>query len=231
MSQNSEDTLVIDLQYLPCIAYFVQFIKHPSICVDIHEHYEKQSYRNRCYLILANKVACLSVPVVKGNRKQVFKDIQIDYNQKWLVQHWRSISSAYGKAPFYEYFADDFHKALHKKPRYLVDLNLDLLTICLKLLNLPQNFDLSNNYINLKEIEGFQEGRSVIHPKKGFAPDGQFDTFNYAQVFGKQFVPNLSILDLLFCEGPNAGFILKKTLTLHLPQERTKTSNNEKTYE
>ncbi|WP_299462607.1 WbqC family protein [uncultured Microscilla sp.] len=214
MTQKNQDTLVLDLQYFPCIAYFVQWLKYPKVCIDIHENYEKQSYRNRCYIMLANKVACLSVPVVKGNRKQLYKDLQIDYDQKWLVQHWRSISSAYGKAPFYEYFADDFHNILHKRPRYLVDLNLELLTKCLKLLKMPESFDLSNNYINLNHTEGFREGRSAIHPKKGFQPDGQYGTFNYAQVFGKQFVPNLSVLDLLFCEGPNAGFILQKTLEM-----------------
>lgn len=220
MQITPDKTLVTDLQYLPCIAYFVQFIQHPNVCIDIHEHYEKQSYRNRCYIMLSNKVECLSVPVVKGNRKQVYKDLLIDYDQKWLVRHWRSISSAYGKAPFYEYFADDFHKILHKKPRYLVDLNLELLTKCLRLLKVPESFVLSNNYINLKQTVGFKEGRSVIHPKKGFAPDGQYDTFSYAQVFGKQFVPNLSVLDLLFCEGPNAGFVLKKTLETHLSKQQ-----------
>ena len=226
MLEKTEDNLVLDLQYLPCIAYFVQFIRFPKVYIDIHENYEKQSYRNRCYVLLSNKVESLTVPVIKGNRKQLYKDVLIDYDQKWLQQHWRSISSAYGKAPFYEYFADEFHQILYKKHRYLLDLNTELLTICLKLLNLSQNFELSNNYLNLDNLEGFQEGRSVIHPKKGFAPDGQYDTFNYAQVFGKQFVPNLSVLDLLFCEGPNASFILKQTLNLHPPQERTKTSNN-----
>ncbi len=214
MTQQNKETLVVDLQYFPCIAYFVEWLKYPKICIDVHEYYEKQSYRNRCYIMLSNKVECLSVPVIKGNRKQAYKDLQIDYNQKWLVQHWRSISSAYGKAPFYEYFADDFDKILHKKPRYLVDLNIELLTKCLKLLKVPESFDLSNNYINLDHSEGFKEGRSVIHPKKGFLPDGQYGTFKYTQVFGKQFVPNLSVLDLLFCEGPNAGFVLKKTLEM-----------------
>ena len=229
MLEKTEDTLVLDLQYLPCIAYFVQFIKFPRICLDIYENYEKQSYRNRCYVLLSNKVESLTVPVIKGNRKQLYKDIKIDYNQKWLLQHGRSISSAYGKAPFYEYFADDFHQVLHKKHPYLLDLNLELLTICLKLLNLSQNFELSNNYLNLTDLKGFQEGRSAIHPKKGFAPDGQYDTFNYPQVFGKQFVPNLSVLDLLFCEGPNAGFVLKQTLNLQTTQTQTKTRDTEKT--
>ena len=100
MNENA-DTLLLDFHYLPCIAYFSCINRYHHLILEVHENYEKQSYRNRCYILSANKVLPLSVPVHRGKGKKPTKDIRIDYSQKWVNNHWRAIKSAYGKAPFF----------------------------------------------------------------------------------------------------------------------------------
>ena len=92
----------LDLQYLPSLEYFAALLKYDYVYLEANEHYQKQSYRNRCYIRAANKVDLLSVPVLDGRRKVLIRDIRIDYQQGWLKDHWRAITSAYGKTPYFE---------------------------------------------------------------------------------------------------------------------------------
>ncbi|NJO02926.1 MAG: WbqC family protein [Bacteroidia bacterium] len=96
-----QKAIIIDLQYLPCVEYFLCFRAFPKVCLDIYEYYEKQSYRNRCRIMTAHGPQDLSIPVIKPGHQKRFKDIRIDYSQKWVNIHWRTIQSAYGKAPFF----------------------------------------------------------------------------------------------------------------------------------
>ena len=171
--------LLIDLQYLPCLDYFVQLIHHDIVYLEACENFQKQSYRNRCLILTANKIDVLSVPVLNSNSKIQIREVEIDYTQPWQKVHWRSIQSAYGKAPYFEYFSDYFRKLYDKKPRFLWDLNLEALTVCLKLLSLEKNIQFTTEYnkeadIHVKEVS---DKRSFIHPKKS----GEMAEIRYTQ--------------------------------------------------
>jgi hypothetical protein len=202
--------LLIDLQYLPCLDYFVQLVHHDTIYLEACENFQKQSYRNRCLILTANKIDLLSVPVLNSNSKTLIREVEIDYTQPWQKVHWRAIQSAYGKAPYFEYFSDYFQKLYDKKPRFLWDLNLEALTVCLTLLRIEKNIQFTTEYnkeagIHVKEVS---DKRSLIHPKKPV----EMAEIRYTQAFGRQFVPNLSIVDLLLNEGPNGKTLLKTAL-------------------
>lgn len=199
---------LIELHYLPCVDYFAAISGSPEVLVERHENYVKQSYRNRCHLLTANGSASLTIPVIHNPGKTTITDLKIDHNQKWLNIHWRTIQSAYGNAPFYEYYSDDLRDALFKKHKFLYDLSLDLLTLCLSWLKYPGTVKETLAYE--KEAGGdILDLRSVIHPKK--AGSTMFHNHEpYNQVFGSMFVPNLSLIDVIFCLGPDSRRYLEK---------------------
>jgi len=199
--------LLIDLHYLPCIEYFVELTQHETIYLEACENFQKQSYRNRCEILTANKIDILTVPVIKSNSKILIKEVRIDYSQPWQKIHWRAIQSAYGKAPYFEYFADYFKNLYDKKTHFLWDLNLEALTLCLKLLQVKKTILFTSEYnkeaeIHVKEIE---DKRSFFHPKARIESQ-----VKYSQVFGREFAPNMSIIDLVLNEGPNGKNLVKK---------------------
>lgn len=204
------EAVLIELHYLPSLEYFSCIYNSHTVILDIHEHFVKQTYRNRCYVLTANKVACLTVPVKEGNKKIKYKDIRIDENQNWIKIHWRTIMSAYGKAPFFEFYASFFENILLKKHTFLMDLNYELLSLCLRLLNLDIKIVFTEDYKNEPE-EGILDLRNVIHPKKIFVKNNFYKEIVYNQIFGKNFVSNLSVIDLLFCEGGNSKQILQSS--------------------
>jgi hypothetical protein len=204
-------TVLVEPQYLPSIEFFCAILKAEEVLLEAHEHYTKQTYRNRCYILGANKVLLLSIPVINGNRKILMKDIQIDHEQKWSNEHWRSIQSAYGKAPYYEFFSDYFERAFQKRHKFLIDLNEDMLTICLKLLKLQKSVGRTETYLKAPE-SNILDLRGKITPKESHAKRQIYQPAEYIQVFGKDFVQNLSIIDLLMNEGPNALTIVTKSL-------------------
>jgi len=181
-----------------------------ELIVEKFEHYQKQSYRNRCYINTATGVRPLIIPVVHKAGKSLMKDIEIDHTQKWLNNHWRTIQSAYGKAPFFEYYQDDLHKTLFKKHTYLYDLNKDLLSLCLQWLryNIPVR---ETTFYERDAGIGINDSRSVLNPKKADSCNSFFKSAKYQQVFGSKFVDNLSIIDLIFCEGPGAPTIIRSS--------------------
>jgi hypothetical protein len=194
---------LIELQYLPPISYFSLLQNFDTVFVEKFEHYEKQTYRNRCYIKTSQGVEPLIVPLTAKHGKTIIKDVRIDYNQKWLNNHYRSIQSAYGKAPFYEYYHDDLYHVLFKRQEFLYDLNLDLLTMCLKWLRHDIRVRETSFYEKLPQT-GVSDYRSVINPKKPEGCNRIYKSVEYQQVFGVKFVENLSIIDLIFCEGPGA---------------------------
>lgn len=201
--------LLIEAHYFPSIEYFVNILEHKSVRVEAWETFQKQSYRNRCRILAANKVDVLSVPITNSGGGVLIRDVKMDNSQKWSNHHWRAIQSAYGKAPFYEYYSDYFHNVLFKKQEFLFDLNIELLTVCLKLLGLSREIQLTEQYE--KNInEEITDLRSQIHPKR--TDNTLIRKWEpYQQIFGSNFVNNLSILDLLFCEGTNALGVLRKS--------------------
>lgn len=205
-------SIVLELQYFPCLAYFCSLLQAKKCVIDIFEHYAKQSYRNRCRIRAANKIQTLSVPILHQGKKPL-KDVKIDYHENWVNVHWRSITAAYRKAPFFEFYADEFQKVLYQKPAFLADLNIAILTACLKYLNIKTPIQYSEKYIEMQDWADYKDIRSQIHPKKTQLIQEFYSPKPYQQVFGNKFEANLSVLDLLFCEGTNSLAVLSNSST------------------
>lgn len=168
----------------------------------------KQSYRNRCYINTEHGKDVLVVPLTNKHGKVAVKDIRIDYSQKWVNNHWRSICSAYGKSPFFEFYASDLEKVLFDEQIFLYDLNYQLLTMCLKWLKLDVTLEETTAY-EKNNFPGKIDLRSRIDAKDQEYCKLVYKDRGYHQVFGKSFLENLSIIDVIFCCGPEAGSIIQ----------------------
>jgi hypothetical protein len=199
---------IIELQYLPQPGYFALLLIEPALKIDRYEHYIKQTFRNRCRIMTANGIDELSVPVLAGRKKMAIKDIRIDHSQKWLNRNLRAIQSAYGNAPFFEYYAEDLFAVYQKRHVFLFDLMLELLTQCLHYLKFDRELKFTNTYYDL-ENRPQDDLRSIINLKSNSGITNTYNQIAYQQVFGNDFVNNLSVIDLIFCEGPQAGEIIK----------------------
>lgn len=208
----STTTVLIDLHYLPSLTYFACLVPYHTIRLEAQESYQKQTYRNRCYILTSQKVDRLTVPVKQGNSKVPYTNIEIDYSQPWADTHWRTICTAYGKAPYFEYFSEYFRVVFVRRYTYLFDLNLALLQTCLRLLQLERKIELSEYYEKLS-VEHTIDARYRIHPSTRLRQSTYGPQVQYQQVFDKTFHSNLSILDLLFCSGHNACTILRQTIS------------------
>ncbi|PMD97309.1 hypothetical protein BWI97_06650 [Siphonobacter sp. BAB-5405] len=201
--------LVIELQYLPGLEFWTCGASFDTILLESHEHFQKQTFRNRCQILTSQGIDTLVVPVLEGRSQQktLIRDIRIDYRQPWVKRHWGAIESAYRKTPFFEYFEERFKRVYERKPDFLFDLNLEMLTVCRELLRLKTNFDYTSQYEKGYEKEVF-DARGLITPKISYQERPFYKPIAYRQNFGEQFFPNLSILDLLFCQGNEALSIL-----------------------
>ena len=204
----SDQTILIDCHYLPCLEYFATVDHFKEINWEQHEHYAKQSYRNRCRILTAQGPMDLIIPIKHHASKMKTKDVQIDYGQKWVHHHWQSIQSAYGKAPFFPDFSAEFRAIYEAKPRFLMDLNEEIFHLIEKLLCASFSLKRTTHYLHQTD-NSVQDWRGLIHPKKGQKNNPFYQACTYNQIFGKKFVANLSIIDLLFSEGPNANTVLK----------------------
>lgn len=194
---------LIELHYLPNIQYFQLLAKHAHVVLEKHEHFVKQSYRSRCVINTAQGPQTLTIPLTDKHGKTVISDVRIDYSQKWLNNHWRTIQSAYANAPFFEYYSDSLHAILFKQHPFLFDLNRELLTMCLKWLKLDIRIEESLAY-EKNVASTFIDYRNAISAKKTGLQDVSPSNRPYTQVFGNAFVNNLSLIDLIFCTGPKA---------------------------
>jgi hypothetical protein len=196
--------------YLAPIEHFAYMANHPSIIMEQWANYQKKTYRNRAILMGANGPISLSVPVVKpASLKTPDKDVRIAFDMPWQANQWRTIVSAYRSSPFFEYYADDLAPFYNKKEVFLIDLNIKLTQAIIEALGMSVEVSLSNSYIDT--TTEYCDIKHLIEPSIG----SQKNLPAYRQVFSDRhgFVPNLSILDLLFCKGPEAVELLINSTT------------------
>ena len=182
--------------------------------IEKWENFVRQSYRSRCYINGANGVLPLSVPVEGGRKKILVKDIKIHNDSRWKDEHVRSIMSAYGKAPFYEHYIDQVLSFFGKNHKFLLDLSLESMTLCLKMLNTELKWQETEDFVH--EVHpGEKDFRNAFNAKNLLDFPEFFKPVEHFQLFGKQFVANLSVLDLIMCEGPQSSTILRSSFKLH----------------
>ncbi|MBP7183899.1 MAG: WbqC family protein [Saprospiraceae bacterium] len=203
---KTHNEILIESHYLPSIAFFALAQYYGNLTLEAKENFRKGSYRNRCEIMSSNGKMALSVPLEKGkNENMPITDVKISYDSPWQHQHWMSLQSAYGKSPFWEHYSPYFFPVFHKKYEYLFDLNQNLILIILKLLKSDIQINCSTHWKKNIDESGIFDGRNLITPKQPML-------FNqtYQQVFSNkyEFNSNLSIFDLLMCEGQYAKLYL-----------------------
>ena len=188
----------------------------PSVVyVEACENYQKQSYRNRCHIYAADGVQALNFPVVHegGTHKLPISEIKVDYSTPWLQQHQRAIVSAYKTSAYFEYYQDELFAIMDSRPEKLFDLNLSILQFFVEKTGLKTDIRLTEEYSRVPAVEGCQDLREVIHPKRKDTVLHDLGREKpYFQVFALKygFKSDLSIMDLLFNEGPDSILYLKR---------------------
>lgn len=207
--------ILLELHYFPSIQYCSKFFAHPTVVFEQHENYVKRSFRNRMHIAAANSLLRLSIPLEKGkNQQQTIREVRISYDENWQTKQWTAICSAYGNAPFFEYYIDDFQPLFEEKSEYLFEHNLKVLQAIFFVLDIKPDFGFSESYEKETPptICGF---RNRITPKTvNGAEDRDYQNIPYQQVFAEKtgYLPNLSILDLIFCKGPETIPILENSI-------------------
>ena len=187
--------------YLAPISYYAILLQQSDCKIEHHEHFIKQSIRNRCEIYGANGKLRLTIPKQRqGSSKIIITDIKISYKNKWQKEHWNAIVSAYNSSPFFEYYKDELKPFFEEKEVYLSNFNHKLQEVILKLLQVETKYAPSTKY---KHIGDFTDFRNNNFNSKNME--------KYDQVFMEKhgFIPNLSILDLLVNLGPESQDYLK----------------------
>ncbi|SRR6056297_1390227 len=216
MNMEEKTLALLSTAYLGPVQYYTKLINFEQVLIESDENFQKQSYRNRCIILAANGTLPLTIPVTKDRPKVKTKEIEIDNTLDWQKQHWTSIESAYSSSPFFEFFMDEFRTFYEKKYKFLLDFNLEIQNYVLDQLEVSPTIKLTSEFIRKVPLN-MVDYRETIHPKKRMQKkDKKFDPHFYYQVFGDKFgfVPNLSIIDLLFNEGANAENILVQSISL-----------------
>ena len=202
-----QNTAILPLFYLPPVGYFSLLQQHgQDFLIEKHEHLAKQTYRNRASIYSPNGKLDLTVPLVKGAKTHTnMKDVKISYDFNWQRLHWLSLETCYRSSAYFEYYEDELSRFYQEKFEFLFDYNMELMEWLSKKLKLNISLNTTTSYDD--EIAAEIDFRSMMNPKKS---DDFVNNKPYYQVFEDrhQFLPNLSIVDLLFNQGPQAKLYL-----------------------
>ena len=205
------DQVLLSTAYLPPVEYFALLLSE-NAAIEREERYQKQSYRNRTVIMNGNGALNLIIPTIHDGRMGVVKDVRIEYVTPWQRAHWRSIESAYNNTPYYLYYKDALKPFFEREYEYLFDFNLQLTQTLMRLLRLDREIQTTTTFSPYTP----EDTRLLIHPKHSRRENYPFRLKTpYYQVFEDKFgfVPNLSVIDLLFNEGPQAATYLRQLLT------------------
>lgn len=196
-------TALLQTTYFGPVQWYQKLARYDYCLIEQYDSYQKQTYRNRCIIATANGLQVLTVPVEHLPEKAFVKDLRISDHNRWQRVHWNALQSAYSESPFFEYYADDIHPFFEQKYDFLVDFNEAIRQKICELVDIHPNVNYTTEYQTMdNKKEAIADYRETIHAKHP-QPDAGFEPFPYWQVFQHRygFLPNLSILDLLFCMG------------------------------
>lgn len=206
--------VVLSPAYLGPVQYYTKLYAAPTIYMERHEHYVKQTYRNRCLIAGPAGVQALTIPVEHCNGAHTaICDVRLSDHGDWRRLHWAALVSAYESSPYFDYFSDDFH-AIYLRPfRFLVDFNEAFQELVCRLLDLRPRIITTEAYLDPLPADTL-DLRTAIRPKAAAGSDPDFRPAPYYQVFAGRhgFLPNLSVADLLFNMGLESRLVLRDSI-------------------
>jgi hypothetical protein len=200
--------LLTEYQYFPVISLYRALNKNTNIIFEQYEHYQKMSFRNRCIISGANGPIQLSVPLAFGReQKTLTREVKILASSDWQKSHWKTIVSCYNRSPWFEFYRNELEALYKKQFIFLVDWDMACFEWTISKLALPVNISVTDNYTDYYDPVQYLDFRNKLFPKNYM----DFNPPEYHQVFRDRhgFTPNLSILDLLFCEGKQSSSFLE----------------------
>jgi hypothetical protein len=206
---RNDNSFLLSTTYFGPIQWYQKLYRAGSVVIEQWENFQKQTYRNRCLIATTQGIQVLTVPIERGNSQRI-RDIRISDHGNWRHLHWQALRSAYGESPFFEYYQDDIRPFFEKNWEYLLDFNEAIREKICESIDIQPKVAYSKEFTvdSLQLTDGGPAGhdfRSAINPKHP-AEDPDFLPKPYYQVYRQKhgFLPNLSILDLLFNMGPES---------------------------
>jgi hypothetical protein len=201
---------IFDLQYFPSISLIKSSYQYSHIIFEQYEHYPKSSFRNRMFIANANGIVTLSIPILGGrSQHKCYKEIRMDNRKKWKSNHLKNMESAYNRSPWFSFYRPALEVLYGHSDEFLVDWNMSCFEWIL--------IQLERRDIIISTTETYRKDYDPVHfvdKRQTVSPSNYTleKVPKYQQVFEDKlgFLPNLSILDLLFCEGPGAGRLLQQ---------------------
>jgi len=205
--------ILLSTAYLPNIQYLSKILSFEDVYIEVHDNYQKQSYRNRTTIYGANGPLDLVIPVKRPNGNNTLtKDVLLDYDMPWNETHWKALISAYKHSPFFEIFEEELKPLYKSKFKYLLEWNFYLLDSILHMIGQNKSYKKTSSYI-VETDPSICDYRESIHPKGRMQKtDLHFSPLSYSQVFAEKhgYRENLSFVDLLFNEGAQAAYLCRK---------------------